>query len=181
MKQVFIACLLALLGLNASAQFSKANLQASGLTCALCTKAINNSLEQLSFIQSVKPDIKTSSFLIEFKEGADIDIDALRKGVEDAGFSVAKLQLTGTFDQLPVAQDEHATINGKTFHFLAVKKQTLTGEQVLTIVDKNFIPAKEFKKYSKSSSMSCVQTGKAGDCCKKEGLSADSRIYHVTI
>lgn len=181
MKQVLIACLLALFGLNANAQFSKASLQASGLTCALCTKAINNSLVQLAFIKSVKPDIKTSSFLIEFKEGAEIDIDALRKGVEDAGFSVAKLQLTGNFDQLAVAQDEHATINGKTFHFLSVKKQTLSGEQVLTLVDKNFIPAKEFKKYSKSSSMSCVQTGKAGDCCQKEGLSADSRIYHVTI
>ena len=181
MKQFIIACFLVVLGSGSFAQFSKANLQASGLTCALCTKAINNSLEQLSFIKSVKPEIKTSSFIIEFKEGAAIDIDALRKGVEDAGFSVAKLQLTGNFDQLAVQSDEHASLNGKTFHFLSVKKQTLSGEQVLTVVDKDFLPAKEFKKYSKSSSMSCVQTGKAGDCCKKEGLTADTRIYHVTI
>ncbi|KYP15053.1 heavy-metal-associated domain-containing protein [Flavihumibacter sp. CACIAM 22H1] len=181
MKQLIIACCLLLLGTGGFAQFSKASLQASGLTCALCTKAINNSLEQLSFIKSVQPDIKSSSFLIEFKEGAAVDIDALRKGVEDAGFSVAKLQLTGQFNALPVEPDEHATINGTTFHFLSVKKQVISGEQVFTLVDKSFLPAKEFKKYSKSSSMSCVQTGKAGDCCKKDGVSADTRIYHVTI
>ncbi len=181
MKQLIIVSLLALFGMNASAQFSKASLQASGLTCALCTKAINTSLEQLNFIKSVKPDIKSSSFLIEFREGSDIDIDALRKGVEDAGFSVAKLQLTGNFDQQAVGPDEHITLNGKSFHFLAVKNQTLKGEQVLTVVDKNFLPVKDFKKYSRSSSMSCVQSGKAEACCSKDGLKAGSRIYHVTI
>jgi len=39
------------------AQISSATLQASGLTCAMCTKAINKSLEQLNFVESVKPDI----------------------------------------------------------------------------------------------------------------------------
>ena len=181
MKQFIILCLLAFCGFNTSAQFSKASLQASGLTCALCTKAINNALEQLDFVKSVKPDIKTSSFHIAFKDGATIDIDALRKGVEDAGFSVAKLQLTGHFSQLAINPDEHIVLNGKNFHFLDVKKQTLEGEQVLTVVDKNFIPSREFKKISKSSSLACVQSGRAESCCQKEGLKAETRIYHVTI
>lgn len=181
MKNFVFSCFLLIIGTGSFAQFSKANLQASGLTCALCTKAINNSLEQLDFVQSVKPEIKTSSFLIEFKEGKAVDIDALRKGVEDAGFSVAKLQLTGHFNQLAVEQDEHADFDGKTFHFLGVKKQTLTGEQVVTVVDKNFLPSKEFKKYSKTSNMACVETGRAGSCCTKSGPPIGSRIYHITI
>lgn len=181
MKKIFLLLLILVSAVAVSAQFSKATLQASGLTCALCTKAINKSLEQLPFVESVKADIKTSSFLISFRPGKEMDIDALRKGVEDAGFSVAKLQLTGQFDQLSVANDAHHVINGKTYHFLSVPDKVLNGEQQLTVVDKNFTLAKEFKKYSSATRMTCVQTGKAGDCCKKNGLSPETRIYHVTI
>jgi copper chaperone CopZ len=182
MKKIILSCLLLVMGTGLFAQFSRATLQASGLTCALCTKAINKSLEQLDFVSSVNADIKTSSFLIHFKPGAAVDIDALRNGVEDAGFSVAKLQLTGTFNAMAVAQDEHADYDGKTFHFLGVKKQVLNGEQVVTVVDKNFLPAKEFKKYSKTTSMSCVETGRMDNCCTKGGKANNStRIYHLTL
>ena len=60
---VFIISL-AVTGLAANAQFKSAMLQASGLTCAMCTKAINKSLEALPFIQTVKADIKNSAFNI---------------------------------------------------------------------------------------------------------------------
>jgi len=181
MKRLILLMGIVLSTLVATAQFSSASLQASGLTCALCTKAINKSLEQLPFVESVNADIKTSSFRITFKKDADVNIDALRKGVEDAGFSVAKLQLTANFNNVRIENDAHQVINGKAFHFLSVKPRVLDGEQQLTLVDKNFVQAKDFKKYSASSKMSCVQTGKAGDCCRKNGLSAETRIYHVTI
>lgn len=181
MKNLIMILAIVLSGYSAGAQFTKATLQASGLTCALCTKAINKSLEQLPFVSSVKADIKSSSFEIAFKDGSDVDIDAIRKGVEDAGFSVSKLQLTGSFSQVAIKNDTHASINGKTYHFLSVANRVLDGEQQITIVDRNFLGAKEFKKYSKSSNMSCVQTGKAGDCCTKDGVSGGTRIYHVTI
>ena len=68
------------------------------------------------------------------------------------------------------------------FHFLNVKEQILAGENTLTIVDKNFLSAKEFKKISASSKMNCVQTGKAASCCMSEaGIKEGARIYHVTI
>ena len=163
------------------AQFSSASLQASGLTCALCTRAINTSLTQLPFIASVNPDIKTSSFHIVFKNKSRVDIDAIRKAVEDAGFSVAKLQLTGQFNKLLVKNNEHVALEGQQFHFLKVPNKELDGVQTITIVDKNFLQAKDFKKYSTASSMKCVQTGYAGDCCQKTGIKANTRIYHVTI
>lgn len=181
MARIIIFLAIILSGQSLTAQFTKANLQASGLTCALCTKAINKSLEQLAFVSSVKADIKSSSFEIEFRKGATVDIDAIRKGVEDAGFSVSRLQVTGSFNQMAVKNDAHTSIEGKTYHFLSVGNRVLDGELQLTIVDKNFLSAKEFKKYSKGSSMNCVQTGKAGDCCSKAGISAETRIYHVTI
>lgn len=181
MKQVIIACFLLVLGAGVRAQFSSGNLHASGLTCALCTKAINTSLEQISFVESVKADIKTSSFNIVFKPGAKVDIDALRKGVEDAGFSVAKLQVTAALEQVGVEQDAHVELNGQTFHFLDVKKQVLTGPTTLTVVDKHFLPSKAFKKYSKTTKMACVETGKMESCCTKSSSTASSRIYHLTL
>ena len=167
--------------LAVQAQFTKATLVASGLTCAMCTKAINNSLEELPFIQSVKADIKSSAFNIVFKSNAKLDIDRLKKAVEDAGFSVAKLKLAGNFNNVAIKNDEHVQVNGNMFHFLNVKNQTLQGEKEITLVDKNFVTAKEFKKYSVATQMKCVQTGKAAGCCTKEGISANTRIYHVTI
>src|SRR5690242_10466487 len=95
MKRVTVLILAALFAVSVNAQFTKAKLQATGLTCAMCSNAINKSLQKVSFIESVKADIKNSAFEIAFKQGAEIDIDAIKDAVEDAGFSIGKLQLTG--------------------------------------------------------------------------------------
>lgn len=181
MKKIMMTLLVVLTGMASMAQFKGATLQAAGLTCAMCTKAINKALEQVDFIQSVQVDIKSSSFLLAFKEGAAVDFDVLKKAVEDAGFSVAKLKVKGVFDKVEVQKDAHVQIDGKTFHFLNIGKQTLQGEKVITLVDKDFVSAKEYKKYSAATSMACMKTGRAQSCCTKEGIAADTRIYHVTI
>jgi copper chaperone CopZ len=180
-KHSFLLTVLLFIIILGNAQFTSANLQASGLTCAMCTRAIDNALRQLPYVVDVKPDIKNSSFSIVFKKGMDADIDGMQKAVEDAGFSVSKLQLTGTFTYLSIKNDEHIEISGKEFHFLNVSNQVLNGERVLTVIDKKFLSPKEFKKYSSSTNMSCLQTGKSGDCCLKAGVAAGTRIFHVTI
>ncbi len=168
-KFLFFICLM--VGLSASAQFKSATLQASGLTCAMCSNAINKSLKTLSFIEKVETDLNKSSFEITFKEGADINFDQLRKKVEDAGFSVAKLQIVTTFNNLSVQNEQAVTVGGKQLYFLAVKNQQLSGQKVITIVDKNFLPAKEYKKYATQSKAESFKTGEA------KGV----RVYHVTI
>ncbi|QNA43605.1 heavy-metal-associated domain-containing protein [Lacibacter sediminis] len=168
-KFMFFICLL--VGLSASAQFKSATLQASGLTCAMCSNAINKSLKTLSFISSVESDIKTSSFVINFKEGADINFDQLRKKVEDAGFSVAKLQVLTNFNNVAVQNEQAVNVAGKQLYFLSVKNQQLSGEKVITIVDKNFLPAKEYKKYAGQTKAESFKTGESNGV----------RVYHVTI
>lgn len=181
MKKIIVFSGLLMMVFFARAQFTKATLQASGLTCSMCNNAINKALKALPFVSGVKPDIKNAAFDMEFKDGMSVDIDALKEAVEDAGFSVAKLKMTGNFNNVSIRKDEHVAINGRTFHFLFVSDQALNGEKILTIVDKDFLTAKEFKKISKATSMSCVQTGRAAGCCKKEGIAENTRIYHVTI
>jgi copper chaperone CopZ len=179
MKKLSCVIILSIITLGSNAQFSKASLQATGLTCAMCNNAINKALQTKPFIQSVKSDIKNSAFNIVFKENADIDIDEIRKAVEDAGFGVGTLKLTGNFKEVEIGNDKHVQIDDKHFHFLSVDNQVLNGEQTITIVDKNFLTAKQFKKISETTKMKCLQTGKAASCCP--GVTAGTRIYHVTI
>lgn len=181
MKKGLCLVIISLLAVRMQAQFSKADLQATGLTCAMCSNAINKALQKVPFVESVKSDIKNSSFAIVFKKDAPVDIDALKNAVEDAGFSVGSLKLTGNFNEVKIAADQHVKIGNENFHFLNVKGQVLNGEQSITVIDKNFVTEKQFKKYSSATKMSCMQTGKAASCCVKDGIPAGTRIYHVTI
>jgi copper chaperone CopZ len=181
MKKLFVFLSIVFAGFAANAQFKSASLQAAGLTCAMCTKAINKSLDRLAFVSKVEPDIKNSAFIITFKEGAEVDFDALKNAVEDAGFSVAKLKVTAAFNNVAVENDAHVQMNGKTFHFLNISNQKLNGQKSIVIVDKNFVTDKEFKKFSAATKMACVQTGKAASCCVKDGVQQNARVYHVTI
>lgn len=181
MKKILILVLLSVFVTGARAQFSKATLQATGLTCAMCSNAINKALQQVSFVESVQSDIKNSSFAIVFRKDAVVNIDALKEAVEDAGFSVGNLQLTGLFNDIKVSPDAHVSIGNSHFMFIGVKDQVLSGEKTITVVDKNFISEKLFKKYSTSTKMACVQTGKSGPCCVKSGIAEGERVYHITI
>lgn len=181
MKKLLLILAMAFVVLQAQAQFSKAVLQATGLTCAMCSNAINKALQAVPFVESVRSDIKNSSFNIAFKSGQEVDIDALKKAVEDAGFSIGNLKLTGQFTNVKIGADEHVQVGNNSFHFLDVKEQTLNGEATIMVVDKDYVTAKQFKKFSASTKMNCVQTGKAESCCTKEGIAEGTRIYHVTI
>ena len=181
MKKLLMIWLIAFTCLSSPAQFTRATLQATGLTCAMCSNAINKALQKVPFVESVKPDIKNSSFGIVFKKNAEVNIDALKDAVEDAGFSVGSLKLTGNFNEVQIAADQHVRIGQEYFHFLNVKSQTLNGEQAITVVDRNFVTEKQFKKYSSATKMHCMQTGKAASCCVKDGIPEAARVYHVTM
>lgn len=180
MKNIIIIAAI-FISFSASAQFKSASLTAAGLTCAMCTRAINIALDKLPFIESVKANIKTSSFDISFRAGAAVNFDAMKKAVEDAGFSIARLAVRTDFKNVTVENDSHIKLGDKTFHFLKVPASTLNGEKSVVIVDKDFLNAKEYKKYAVATSMACVHTGKAASCCTNSGIQAGTRIYHVTI
>jgi copper chaperone CopZ len=147
----------------------------------MCTKAIYNSLQKLPAIEKVDADITNSQFLITFRKEVSVDPDQLKKAVEDAGFSVSRLKMTGYFDNIKINNDSHIELGGRTFHFIQSKDRVLNGKQTITIVDKNYLSAKEFKKVIVSSDHPCVETGKAEECCVKMGTARNSRIYHAML
>jgi len=180
MKKIFIFLTL-FIALQSSAQIKDATLQASGLTCSMCSKAIYKSLVAIPFVQDVTSDIKNSSYNIVFKEGSNVDFDDLKKAVTGAGFSVAMLKVDINFNNEAIKNDTHVKLDGKTFHFINVQSQTLDGSKSITLIDRNFVTAKEYKKFSKFTTMKCYETGMMENCCSKKNGSGGERIYHVTI
>ena len=144
--------------------FTRADLVASGLTCSLCSNSIYKALVALPFVAKVTPDVENSSFRIFFRPGKTPDIDALGRAVTGAGFSVARMTLTLDLDHIEVQNDAQVVLGGLTFRFMHVTQETLNGETTLRVVDKDFLPSKEYRRYA-------VQA-RHGD---------GTRIYHVTI
>jgi hypothetical protein len=167
---------------RAQAQFIRASLQAAGLTCSMCSRATQDALSQLPFVQDIVPDLNTNTFVITFKKGVPVHIDALKDQVVHAGFSVAKLTLTANFDHVSVGKETHINYHGNIIHFVEVKPQVLEGDRVIRVIDKGFLPDKQFKKYETVEGMSCFRTGKVdGSCCDIAGAVASGRVYHVTL
>lgn len=153
-----------MISVAAKAQVTKVSLQASGLTCSMCSNAINKSIKTLEFVDKVESNIKTSTFEISFKSQSNVDFDKLKKKVEDAGFAVANFTVVIQFNNIRVKSNEAVTVGDKTLRFVNVKEQTLNGSKAVRIIDKGFVSSKEFKKNSIASAAS------------KSG-----KIYHVTI
>lgn len=170
MKKIFFIIAVTL-SITAAAQVTQVTIQASGLTCSMCSNAINKAIKSLDFVDKVEANIKKSSFDISFKPNTVIDFDKLKMKVEDAGFFVAVFTATINFDNVMVQNDTHVDAGSNTFHFLNIKGQTLNGKKTIRILDKGFISAKEYKKNSSLTKMQCYKTGEENG----------KRIFHVTI
>jgi copper chaperone CopZ len=149
----------------AKAQFTKAELQVSGLTCALCAKATEKALKALPFIGEIKTDLIRNTYLLTFKSGEQVNFDMISKKVQDAGFFVNSLKATFDFNNVKVA-DNHFSYGGDTFQLMNAAKLP-EGQVAVTIVDKGFAPKSVSKKYLGQ----IAGTGTPGS----------GRVYHVAI
>jgi len=145
MKTLFLFLAISI-SVAANAQVTKVSLQASGLTCSMCSNSINKALKTLRFVDNIDPDIQTSTFEITFKRGSNVDFDAIKKKVEDAGFSVAKFIAIIDFNNVQIEPNKTVTVGDKTFYFLNAKEQLLNGNRKVKLIDKGFVSNKEYKK-----------------------------------
>jgi len=161
--KLFITLLALSIG-AANAQITKAELQVSGLTCSMCSKATEKSLRTLDFISDIKVDLNKNIFLLTFKKDAPVNIDMISKKVQNSGFFVNNLKLTFNLNNVKL-DDNYFDFEGNTYKLMNGANQTLNGAVAVTVVDKGFAPPNIYKKYQPASSDS-----------RKPG-----RVYHVTI
>ena len=142
--KLFIAILALSVGV-ANAQFTKAELQVSGLTCSMCSKATEKSLRTLEFISDIKVDLNKNIFVLTFKKDVPVSLDLISKKVQNSGFFVNNLKLTFNFNNVKV-DDNYFTYAGDTFKVMNAT-HPLTGDVAVTVVDKGFSPPSVYKKY----------------------------------
>jgi len=171
MKKLII--LFALWGIfaQANAQFIKAELQVSGLTCSMCSLSTQKSLNTLDFIGQIKPDLNKNIFYIMFKADKPVSLDAIKQKVIAAGFSVSKLVVIYNFNHADIS-GEGFLYNGSAYQFASPAPKDLNGEIRLQVIDKDFVPASTFKKYNTQLKDPAYATG-TND--KKQ------RVYHITL
>lgn len=162
-------------------KFTSASLQASGLTCSMCSKAVKEALEEVIFVENVQVDIKNQQYKLRFNDTATVDFDALAKAVEDAGFGIASLKLAVSFENRVIRKDDHLKIGSNFFHVLNGKGQTVNGATEILLVDKAFISVKDFRKYSAATAKECVNTGKATGSCAPPAEKGVTRVYHIIL
>ncbi|WP_413669925.1 heavy-metal-associated domain-containing protein [Mucilaginibacter sp. Mucisp86] len=149
----------------AKAQFTKAELQVSGLTCALCAKSTEKALRTLPFVGEIKTDLIRNTYLITFKNDVPVNFEQISKKVQGSGFSVNSLKATFNFANTKVAENTF-NYGGDTYHLLNAADKSFTGDVNFTVVDNGFAPKSVSKKY----------LGQVTDATPASG-----RVYHLAI
>jgi len=170
MKKILLIIAVWLHAFSAKAQFIKAELEVSGLTCSMCSLSTQKSLKTLDFIEAIKPDLNKNIFYITFKEGKTVSLDAMKDKVKAAGFSVSRLTAIYRFNE--PQNDAQFTYDGSVYRFLDAKSASLNGEKRLTVLDKDFVSSKTFKRFSVGVTDPSYLTGKNDK---------HQRVYHISL
>lgn len=133
-------------------QIQKAEIVATGLTCSMCSNAINKQLKSLEGVDKVETDLNTNTFTVILKPGHAITPATLKNSVEKAGFFVGSMVITLTLDQVVPKDNAAIEAKGTTLVFVDSKEKVLDGETKLKIQDKGYVTQKEYKKLQKSYS-----------------------------
>jgi copper chaperone CopZ len=145
MKKIFLL-LICCWTISANAQVQKVNLQASGLTCAMCSKAIYKAVSAISFVDTVLVNIEASTYDIRFDKETTPRFDQIAKAVVDAGFSVANLTVMVNFDKQAVDKNGSFTLDGINYKLMGTPPTTLQGSKKMQLIGKQYMLPKDLKK-----------------------------------
>lgn len=174
-KSLIILSILLFAGKVSAQQISSAELQVTGLTCSMCSQATEKSLRTLDFIGNVEPDLNRNIFVLTFKQDKSVNIDQIKKKVQDAGFSIGNLEAVFNFNNTKVDDKGLAIAGTNVYQFLNTKDKTLNGPVKATVVDKDFMSGSAFKKRSAQVKVDSYKSGMGTVNGKK------TRIYHLNI
>ena len=138
-RYVILVSIFMLLVAKANAQISKAEIRATGLTCSMCSNAINKQLKSLPEVVNVKTDLNTNTFTVTLREGNTLNPKVFKDKVEKAGFFIGSLILT-----------TKSEISNQNAYILVNNAPKSTTEIQIQVLDKGYVTEKEFKKLVKS-------------------------------
>ncbi len=132
-------------------QISKAELQASGLTCSMCNLSIKKSLEKIKFIDSIVSSIETASYILTFKQGEIVDFNRIKNAVESAGFTIGQLSFVTQLSGVKELTKNSFTLDGVEFRVNEDFNSTNPYVEFY-ITNKGFLNEKRFNKFKNTNS-----------------------------
>lgn len=153
------ALLLLLLTINASAQFTSAEIGVDGLTCSACTRSVEMSIRKLSFVDSVAMNLEHTEGRIFFKKNAKVEMDKVAKAVIDAGFSLRSLTASVNVNNNIKASNDFCWVyENNTYHFVKVPAaENLNGSIRLKFIGDKYMSKKELKDWKMYMTSSCSE------------------------
>jgi copper chaperone CopZ len=130
----------------ASAQIKKVEIMATGLTCSMCSNAINKQLKTLNEVEKVDIDLNKNLFVITLKADNKLTPKTFKDKVEKAGFFVGSMVLFMNYSNQTVEDNKQVD----NYIFIDTKAQTLNGLAKVKVLDKGYVTTKEYKKLLKA-------------------------------
>ena len=124
---------------NVNAQIIKAEIKATGLTCSMCSNAINKQLKTINQVVNVETDLNTNTFTVTVSKDNNLTPNIFKEKVEKAGFFIGSLII-----KVP-------TIVTRSNAYIFVENESSNADEVqIKILDKGYVTNKEYKKLLKS-------------------------------
>ena len=133
---------------GAFAQIKQVDIQATGLTCSMCSNAINKQLLSLPEVAEVTTDLNTNTFTVLFKKNAVIRPVTLKNAVEKAGFFVGVMNLTLDVDMDKI--DARSTLKTKAGSFVFIDHEVAAPKNQYRVLDRGFVTQREYRKLAES-------------------------------
>ena len=147
-KIVLTAMLFFLAVVQGNAQISKAEIVATGLTCSMCSNAINKQLKSMPEVESVSTDLNTNTFTVQLKTNNTLTPKALKNSIEKTGFFIGSLVLTVDLGAVNGQENEKIQNQSGTYVFVEKAKKS-SGPMQMQLLNEGFVTKKEFKKSAK--------------------------------
>jgi copper chaperone CopZ len=158
MKMVGLAGLLFICA-TVQAEFRWAEVGVEGLTCSMCARSVELKVRKLDFVEDVQMNLSTTTMRVILKEGTHVNIEAIARAVDDAGFSVGYLNAGYVFDEVEVDDGYCLVTDDLIFSFVRTGSRKLHGETTLKFVGEPFLPRKELAEWKPELKSACEQTG----------------------
>jgi copper chaperone CopZ len=129
-----------------NAQIAKVEIMATGLTCSMCSNAINKQLKTLNEVERVDIDLNKNLFVITLRADNKLTPKTFKDKVEKAGFFVGSMVLFMNYSNQTVEDNKQVD----NYIFIDTKAQTLNGLAKVKVLDKGYVTTKEYKKLSKA-------------------------------
>ncbi len=146
MKKIIFAIAFLIASVITNAQITKVEIMATGLTCSMCSNAINKQLKTIAEVEKVDIDLNKNLFVVTLKADNKLTPKTFKDKVEKAGFFIGSMVLSVNFANQNVEDNKQID----NYIFIDTKAQTLNGLAKVKVLDKGYVTSKEYKKLAKT-------------------------------